>query len=245
MRFSTAACMCLSALVLSGCQSLFAGRNNSQFAASIKPSGPMTQPDEQLAKGRQALDEGQFGSAITAFSSLRHDSDRAGDAFNGMAIAYANLGRPDLAERFFRQAIAVAPGDRRFHHNLARFYSNFPESGYRIAFGQQADPKASETLRPEGFNGESRVLAGNGQRPAIRIDVAGQSLVRVSAREVGIRTRPEPAPVARAKLSTNSQNLANGRRLNPNYPVRVQMAGDKFAEITDAYPARVSFHSPK
>ena len=134
MRSNTIAIVALTLAVpgLSGCQSIFglAGKAGNLPAIAVA-RGSAEYAAAQLEQGRQALDGRQYGAALVAFRNVQHFEQHAAAAHNGMAIAYAQIGRPDLAERYFRQAISEAPGDKRFHANLASFYRNWPEVAVR------------------------------------------------------------------------------------------------------------------
>ena len=111
--------LALATPLLGGCQSLFGSK------LSIRPAGSMVPEGEaagyaavQVEIGRKALGDGQLGAAIAAFRNARLYPDQAAEATNGLAVAYSQLGRPDLAERYFREAVALAPRDRRFQANL-------------------------------------------------------------------------------------------------------------------------------
>lgn len=77
--------------------------------------------EQRLADGRRHLEAQRPGAALTAFRQASYHPHYAGDALNGMAISYDRLGRYDLAQRFFAQAVTAAPEDARFARNAARF----------------------------------------------------------------------------------------------------------------------------
>ncbi|MEY4721093.1 MAG: hypothetical protein RIQ46_818 [Pseudomonadota bacterium] len=110
----------VAAPMLGGCSGWLGGSR----AARSQPAGkaaPMSPQEAALLAGKDALRQGQYAAAITDFRIARLDPALEAEAFNGLAIAYSNIGRPDLSERYFRQAVALAPDDRRFAANLARF----------------------------------------------------------------------------------------------------------------------------
>ena len=124
------------AAALAGCQGM-----GGQFARKDLRIPKERSPEEyaagQLSLGREALGLREWGLAITSFRLVRHMPEHAAEASNGMAIAYANIGRPDLAERLFQQAAALAPGDRRFQANLTRFYETTPAFAVKTDRGAQ------------------------------------------------------------------------------------------------------------
>ena len=160
------AALTLAAPLLGGCQSMF------DTARKGPVSAPPTDQDfaaAQLEKGKRALDSRQYGLALIAFRNAQRFEAQAAAAHNGMAIAYAQIGRPDLAERYFKQAIGEAPGERRFHANLENFYRDWPEVAVR-------------TVRPE-------VLAM--ATPAM----PGPAMPELPASELALATRAVTAPM--------------------------------------------------
>ena len=87
-----------------------------------------------LAQGRQLLDQGRATEAVATFRKLLRQGGDGLQGLNGLAIAYSELGRPDLAAEMFSRALAIAPNDpatlnnigfsalRRADASLARHY---------------------------------------------------------------------------------------------------------------------------
>jgi tetratricopeptide (TPR) repeat protein len=73
-----------------------------------------------LEAGRNHLLRQRPAQAVNAFRQASRDPALAGEAFNGMGVAYAKMGRPDLARRYFDLAVAADPHDARYQRNLAR-----------------------------------------------------------------------------------------------------------------------------
>lgn len=73
-----------------------------------------------LEEGRAHLDDGNIAAAVASFKIAQLDASARADATNGLAVAYARLGRPDLAERYFRAAITVDPDNPKYVANLLR-----------------------------------------------------------------------------------------------------------------------------
>ncbi len=74
----------------------------------------------RLETGRMHLKQGNLTKAIEAFRQASYDPETAPEAFNGMAVAYSQLGRNDVARDLFMRAIEKDPVDQRYWRNLAR-----------------------------------------------------------------------------------------------------------------------------
>ncbi len=120
MKFGKLIAMSVIAASLAGCQGfpIFAGATNRLPAPSIDTTSYFAQ---LVDEGRLHLRANRPGQAINSFRRASYHVDYAGEAYNGMAVAYQMLGRGDLAERFFLAAIEADPLDGRFSRNLARF----------------------------------------------------------------------------------------------------------------------------
>jgi hypothetical protein len=223
-----------------GCSSLF-GRT-----ATLK-----TKPPEQtalalaeaahLAAGRAALDRGNHAEAITAFRYARTSPVHAADATNGLGVAYSNIGRPDLAERYFRQAMAMEPRNPRFAANLDRLLRA------NAAFAARSAP--AEPAAPGPVQSFVQMLFGHSGGAAIRVEMPQTRMTRVSGNEVRLgetrlgetrlgtggagAARPGGAQPARAAVRFELPVTGASR----SYPVRVTVA----PAVTEAnrYPLRI------
>lgn len=122
MKYPSTIAMTLAIGVsLSGCQALFGPRaahlnaaENRQMADAPEAVHPA------LDQGRQLLKAGRTAQAIELLRVAQRDPSSMADASNGLGVAYARLGRHDLADRYFRMALALEPGDARFAANMLR-----------------------------------------------------------------------------------------------------------------------------
>lgn len=73
----------------------------------------------EIELGRAHLAAQRNGLAIEAFNRALVFGEPAAPAFNGLGVAYARLGRADLAYRFFTQASAADPANPLYARNLA------------------------------------------------------------------------------------------------------------------------------
>lgn len=211
-----------SAIMLGGCQqfgSMFAAKPASADSAQIDLSGYFA---ERLEAGRRHLLQHRPGQAVTAFRQASYDRATAASAYNGMAIAYAEMGRDDLARRYFFAAMQADPNDERFPRNLARLDSLPP------ATAPQAPARAEA---PAAVTPPAAAIAA-------LAEAASPALVRVSDREVtlaplnaGNARRPDEVRVSArsARPASASRRVVIERPVaarSPSqaYPVRLALA---------------------
>lgn len=167
----------------------------------------------QLQVGRDALADKQYAKAIVAFRNARLASGETAAVLNGMAIAYAGIGRADLAEQHFQQAIAEAPDNLRYRHNLQRLYDATP----RMAEARQAVAPLDEA-KPV-----PTIFAGSDVRATIRVEQPVAHLTRTSDRGVSIATvrvaAAEPSLAAISAMRARHAVVTSGtaRRVNPAF----------------------------
>ena len=163
--------------------------------------------------GKRALADGQYGAAVAALRLARLDPGCAAEATNGLGVAYAQLGRDDLAERYFREAVAMDPQDRRFTANLARF-----EQARAVQLAAHPAPPPVAAPAPQlkaglrvASGGGSKAVTVGGTAPVRPLRVAPPSPVKVGAvasRSAGAATPAavtvDPAPAPSARLTVVS-----------------------------------------
>lgn len=211
---------------LVACQA-FHPRHQARTVATT-PAQPENFGASYLAEGRKALDRGEITAAVTAFRNAKLYPQHEAAAFNGLAVAYDRLGREDLTERFFRQAVALAPDEPRFRMNLARFYGRNPVVPLEVlgATGPGPSPDAgagtSFALRQEALRSSAGIRVSEhvvAQAPRSR-------LVRISANEV--------------RLGGDGTDAAKvGARGNPAYPVRIGLSLGTPSVRVSAYPVQI------
>lgn len=224
---------------LGACQSIF----GSPLAAGVRQERPVSSEADyaaaQVVEGRKALDEGRLGAAVAAFRNARQSPEHAAASANGLAIAYSQLGRPDLAERYFREAIALAPEVRRYQANLQLFYRANPVERAETVMAlapQPAPPPPQATGVRVVSRGPSGVVTAF--QPISR-------LVRISVNEVMIGNGQEKAAPARPPLAGLTVTTRGGQT-RPVNPVNVRLApreifvGAKTTQVPDARRPRVA-----
>ncbi|GAA4762580.1 tetratricopeptide repeat protein [Novosphingobium ginsenosidimutans] len=115
----------LGCVLLGGC-SIFAPKHMAQSVHVIdqeqlaKASQARAKMSEVTDAGRALLDAGQPGYAIDTFRKALAKGEAPGPALNGLGVAYARIGRQDLAVWYFKQAMVFDPGETRYAMNLER-----------------------------------------------------------------------------------------------------------------------------
>ena len=154
--------------------------------------------------------------------------EHSAGATNGLAVAYLQLGRPDLAERFFKEAIALDPGNRKYQANLNRFYEAVPQVAVK-ATREEAPALAGLTMQPQiaAPQAAPQAMANVSQISSVSFEQTTGRMQRVSASEVVIGAAPAAiaaAPGERRRAATAAAAPAavvqDRRRRNPAYPVR-------------------------
>ena len=120
-----------------------------------------------------------------AFRDAQRTPQFAASAHNGMGVAYAELGRADLAERYFLAAIAAAPEDRRFATNLARLYAKNAPATPALAAAPEPVPAL---VQPRS--------ALTGANTAVRVERPAGRLVRTARGELQLQSAPQAAELA-------------------------------------------------
>ena len=240
-RKVSATSVAVLALALGGCQVLGIGGPRMARAPADADSALIANfGSEQLELGRTALKEGRTVAAIDAFMIAKSFEREAPAAYNGLAVAYSRLGREDLAERFFQEAVARAPDDTRFRANLATFYvrHGIPRSTQPVlaiapveplvapapelaAAPVQVDPVRIDPVA--AVDAKSKVSArtpSSGFRRISRHEVKIVGNTRRVIVEVGGATTP--ARVGTVKLAATGARTPL-RKARPAYPVRVTL----------------------
>lgn len=229
--------LCCAVLAISGCQGfpMHFGMQKNVEAAAPDMSSYFAQ---RLNDGRRHLGADRPGAAVDAFRQASYHPDFAGEAYNGMAIAYDRLGRYDLAERFFTQAVQAAPEDERFARNAARFDTSMLARTRSATPVQYADTDAA----PAATELNSNLAAIAEELDAQAGAMPEERLQRVSAREVRIASRDDWASRAHASAPSRPavMHIGSSTRLadlgppvqEPQYPVRIALTSVPVARTT-------------
>jgi len=180
--------------------------------------------NSDLAAGKRALADGQYGAAVAALRLARLDPACTAEATNGLGVAYAQLGRNDLAERYFREAVAMDPQDRRFAANLARF-----EQARAVQLAARPAPPPVVAPAPQlkaglrvASGGGSKAVSVGGTAPVRPLRVAAPEPVKVG--EPAVRTAAaapaaaKPAAVTVDPAPTARLTVVSPRPIAPTLP---------------------------
>lgn len=175
------------AFALSGCgaiSSIFGSHSARMPEVRVPAADAESAIVQATQEGRNHLDKGQTGLAIESFQRALSLGAPTPDALNGMGVAFARLGRYEVAHRFFEDARALDPSNERYAANLARL-----NRSPAFAMRHEADMVAAVTeaaAREE--KAAAAAVASAKPRP-------GQ-LTRVSKHEFKINTAtPTKAPL--------------------------------------------------
>lgn len=255
----------LALALVGGCQALGTGSHHG-LATSLGDADMSSYFAQSLAEGRAHLLANRPAAALNAYRQASYDPASRATAYNGMAIAADRLGRPDLAERYFLQAMALAPENASFAANLLRFQNRQPEdTGLAELDSGTADtsPAApdepAETARMRHVSEREVTLsaASDAQQatpdehrqrnPRVRVETRPLARDTQSSR-YPVRVAIAPQPVREAEPDRRTASQSRARRLAqagmigpraPNYPVRIRFNQARGSESSQQYPIRV------
>ena len=202
----------LGCYLVSGC-SIFEPKRLAHSASAIEQA-KFASAIEEVRKssvvtdaGRALLDAGQPGFAIDTFRKALAKGEAPGPALNGLGVAYARIGRRDLAIRYFKQAIVFDPVDTRYAMNLERTNAAMETGTNAPAMLAEASGRSlgsdSETTSPVPASTGTRRLA----RTEIRIVTAAPQMNDLA----GPRRTPRAQALARIEFADRSSQESNAR----------------------------------
>ncbi len=235
--------VCAAFLVTAGCQGFPFDMGIMDRADSVRPD--MTSYFAQrIQDGRRHLHAQRPGAAITAFRQASYHPDFAGDAYNGMAIAYDRLGRYDLAERFFMQAVEVSPADERYARNAARFGNTMlarreVNEAVRLAQGETEDTQTSK-VNSQLEDIASALDADIGPTPQDRMTRSSIREVHIASREDWTKRAMADQAPRPAVMHIEGRQAADTRlaATAPQYPVTMKLASIPFAQADASSQSR-------
>lgn len=217
---------------LSGCQALFGPHTahvNSAYGSRLAAGEGAVNP--ALDQGRQLLRAGRVAQAIEVLRVAQRDPGSMAEASNALGVAYAKLGRHDLADRYFHMAVAMEPGEARFAANMLRLQRDYDLAQRRNEEAAQLALRAEE---------EKRVAQARAEA------AASGRIQRVSRGQVAIRTQALPgatAPQVSVMAMTEARGIGNlpetGSRTEPKQAEA--MAEPAVDTATENRPMTVDF----
>jgi tetratricopeptide (TPR) repeat protein len=171
-------------------------RNPDPVAAEASQVGATQTAGPATEAGRRQLADGQTGLAIESFQKALSDGEPIAPAVNGLGVAYARLGRFELALQCFQQALAADPADARYQENIARLMRS-----PTFAMRHDGDLVTAALKAEQEAGGVGPAQASN-ELPAIG------RIQRVSRGEVRIVTvAPGTAPLRAAQINARFRPL--------------------------------------
>lgn len=258
MKLSAKFVMCGTALLmLGGCQGVLAkiglGGNRSVDSSAMANASDGT----RLELGLAALRTGSPGNAIYHFERAILDPTLAPEAYNGMGVAYAQLGREDLAERFFNVAIMMQPGDARFARNLERLFQSDIAQSARAAAAKEADSAEMVLAATQAAEAQGLIDAPSSdfvRQGAVTIDRRKTTHRRAASGEILIGgatmardTKPASVEVAarteRVQSSPETVTVETRKPNTPSTPQRVEPAKKTEVSMIEG-PLAANFEMP-
>ena len=185
------------ALALTGCStfnSIFGFRSDGMPEQGVRLSDEAESAISLAVKeGREHLHKGETGLAIESYQRALSMDGTSPEALNGMGVAYARLGRYEVAYRLFSEAAILNPADERYAANLSRLTRS-------PAFAMRHDGDIAEAATNAVARNERDAL-----KPVASAEPRPGQLTRVSSNEVRIHTiGPNAAPLASASSQETS-----------------------------------------
>lgn len=228
-RFARRVLPLMGLALLGGCQMMAPG-NRANVAADVQQPDMSSYFTQLLAQGRAHLQANRPAAALTAYRQASHDPASRAIALNGMAIAYDRIGRADLAQRYFLDAVALDPGNLAFAANLDRL------NGNQAQLVEATAARAAATALQEQVDAVHANTAGSGGLQ--RVSEHEVRLATGNSGEDEVRLAPADMPSV-VRIEQRPRNLGPRRQ---EYPVRVELAGStaRDPESSDrvARPAR-------
>ncbi|MEZ5681359.1 MAG: tetratricopeptide repeat protein [Erythrobacter sp.] len=200
LNFATVA---IAAVMVAGCQSsplagwTFKKQDSGRMAANPTVDGLIV-----MEEGRQYLRQGNISKAVASFQLARLDKSTAAAANNGLAVAYAKLGRPDLAERYFRTAAMLDPAETKYVANLLRLQGNVMLAHRADTVRQlaMAGPAPEATSAPRGDAAPVHRVS-HGEFRITTAEPAGVPAMTIEARQAAVKPLAEPTEPEATKVA--------------------------------------------
>jgi hypothetical protein len=151
-------------------------------------SAPSASAVDAYASGKQHFAAGQLGLALTDFQRALQEQGPSVDRLNALAATYDRLSRFDLADRAYRQALALDPDSPQTLNNIG--YSYMLRGRPDLASAYLA--KAQSVAKGDPVIGANLALASDSLTGTAERSPAEAS---APAQQAAVRQEPAPAPM--------------------------------------------------
>lgn len=208
-------------VTLSGCQAIF-GPRTAHIDTASQPAMAQQQVNPALDQGRQLLKAGRIAQAIELLRVAQRDPSSMAEASNGLGVAYAKLGRHDLADRYFKMALSLEPSDTRFAANMIRLQRDYDLSTKRQEEAVRLAKKAEEErlARQARIVEQGRIERVSRGQVSIRThSAASDSAPRTEVFAMNSRSAAEDAP--RPEVNVEAGVESDSGTTSKGYPVTI------------------------
>lgn len=139
--------VCAGGLFLSGCSMLGIGGNQSaglQLDRQTDLATAETVAEIHLDVGRENLRQGNLATAARYLREAQSHPLTRAEASNALGVVYIRLGRLDVAQRYFADAVEHDPENARYLTNLARIERDVSFAEVRAVERSQDAPRVAE-----------------------------------------------------------------------------------------------------
>jgi tetratricopeptide (TPR) repeat protein len=197
-----------------------------------------------LGEGQEQLRRGNISAAVASFRVATLDPDSRAGANNGLGIAYAKLGRADLANRYFSTAALLDPANTKYAANLERL-----ERKEYFAMRARDEARMAEATAQTPPEAPATFAAAFGTPVTEHVSITKEpaaSITRISRSEVRISGGAQASAATRMRVEYRQSKVAAGKQdlseqaegAEPEYPLRVAVVS-KSKTIRPAYPVRI------
>jgi hypothetical protein len=173
-------------------------------------------PADAYASGKSHLSAGRLGLAVADFQRALNEQGPSVDRLNALGATYDRLSRFDLADRAYRQALALDPDSPQTLNNIG--YSYMLRGRPDLASAYLA--KAQSVAKADPVIGANLALAGEAlNAPALEPAPIGPLSVQAAIEQ------PVPAPVEEAVRQSASAPVEQARAAQPALPTQAAPLG--------------------
>lgn len=149
--------------------------------------------DDSYLQGKTALANGEFAGAVEHFRRALRSDPESVSAINGLAVAYDEIGRFDVAQGLYRRALVLEPHSVATLNNLGRSLLRQGSAGTALTYLTAAQESATPAQLPvidANLAAARAVLAPHAALDRTAPPTA--ALERTGAREHFLRTEGTP-----------------------------------------------------